>query len=173
VSLAAAGDGAEFKSQLQFTDVDLQSCLGEMFQFRRLEGRGDIGVAIDATGDSVLAMTRTMDGSANLTGRHGAMLGLNVEQLLRRLERRPLSGTGDFRNGRTPFEKLTVNVKIADGVATVDEVNLEGSKVRLGLAGTASIPTRDFDLKGTAALISTSAGEKPPASELTFLEQAT
>ena len=33
--------------------------LGDIFQFRRLDGRGDIAVAIDATGNSVLAMTRT------------------------------------------------------------------------------------------------------------------
>jgi AsmA protein len=171
LALGTSDDGAEFKSQLQFTDVDLENCLGELFQFRRLEGRGDVEVAIDATGDSVMALTRTMNGTANLTGRQGAMVGLNIEQLLRRLERRPLSGTGDFRNGRTPFEKLTVNIKIADGVATVDDVKMEGSKVRLGLAGTATIPTRDFDLRGTAALTSANSGEAPPSFELPFVVQ--
>ena len=45
LALAASDAGAEFKSQLQFTDVDLEKCLGEMFQFRRLDGRGDIAVA--------------------------------------------------------------------------------------------------------------------------------
>ena len=58
IALAQSDAGAEFKSQLQFTDVDLENCLGELFQFRRLEGRGDIAVAIDATGNSVLALTR-------------------------------------------------------------------------------------------------------------------
>jgi AsmA protein len=171
LALASSDLGADFKSQLQFTDVDLENCLGEMFQFRRLEGRGDVAVTIDATGDSMLALARTMNGSANLVGRQGALVGLNVEQLLRRLERRPLSGTGDFRNGRTPFEKLTVNVKIAQGTATVEDVSLEGSKVRLGLAGSASIPARDFDLRGVAALAATNATDAPPAFELPFVVQ--
>ena len=91
-------------------------------------------------------------------------MGLNVEQLLRRLERRPLSGTGDFRNGRTPFEKLTADFKIVGGVATAETVDLEGSKVRLGLTGSASIPARDFDLRGVAALASTNAADAPPRS---------
>jgi len=130
LALAASDAGAEFKSQLQFTDVDLESCLGEIFQFRRIDGRGDIAVALDATGHSVLAMTRTLNGTTSLTGRQGSLVGWNVEQLLRRLERRPLSGTGDFRNGRTPFDKLTADFKITDGIATVDTVSLEGSKVR-------------------------------------------
>jgi AsmA protein len=169
VALASSDSGAEFKSDLQFADVDLENCLSALFQFRRLEGRGDVALVVDATGDSVLGLTRNLNGTASLVGRQGAMVGLNVEQLLRRLERRPLSGTGDFRNGRTPFEKLTVNLKIAQGIATVEDVKLEGSKVRLGLAGSASIPGRDFDLHGTASLAS--AGDLPPAFELPFVVQ--
>jgi AsmA protein len=171
MALAASDAGAEFKSQLQFTDVDLEKCLGDIFQFRRIDGRGDIAVAIDATGNSVLGLTRTLNGTANLTGRQGSLLGWNVEQLLRRLERRPLSGTGDFRNGRTPFEKLTADFKITDGIATVETVNLEGSKVRLGLAGSASIPARDFDLHGVASLAVTAAADATPAFELPFVVQ--
>jgi AsmA protein len=171
LGLVSSDSGAEIKSDLQFTDVDLENCLGELFQFRRLEGRGDMAITIDAAGDSVLAMTRTMNGAAGLTGRQGAMVGLNVEQLLRRLERRPLSGTGDFRNGRTPYEKLTVALKIAQGIATVEDVKLEGSKVKLGLSGQASIPNRDFDLHGVASLASTTSNDAPPAFELPFMVQ--
>ncbi len=170
-SLAASDSGADFRSQLQFTDVDLENCLGELFNFRKLEGRGNMSVALDANGASMLGLTRTMNGTANVIGRQGAMVGLNVEQLLRRLERRPLSGAGDFRTGRTPFEKLTIDIKIAQGTATVEDVKLEGSKVRLGLAGSASIPNREFDLRGVAALASSGANEAPPAFELPFIVQ--
>ena len=170
MALAASDVGAEFKSQLQFTDVDLEKCLGDIFQFRRIDGRGDMAVALDATGTSVLAMTRTLNGTANLNGRDGSLVGWNVEQLLRRLERRPLSGTGDFRNGRTPFEKLTADFKITEGIATVDSIILEGSKVRLGLAGSASIPARDFDLHGVASLAVAST-DTAPAFELPFVVQ--
>jgi AsmA protein len=170
MALAASDAGTEFKSQMQFTDVDLEKCLGDIFQFHRLDGRGDVAVAFDATGNSVLELTRTLNGTASLTGQQGALVGWNVEQLLRRLERRPLSGTGDFRNGRTPFEKLLVEFKITDGTATVENVSLEGSKVRLGIAGSASIPARDFDLHGVASLAAASA-DSPPAFELPFVVQ--
>jgi AsmA protein len=90
-----------------------------------------------------------------MAGREGALTGLNVEQLLRRLERRPLSGGNEFRTGRTPFEKINVSIKVAQGIATVEDVSLQGPAVKLALAGSASIPTRDLDLKGTASLIDT------------------
>jgi AsmA protein len=169
--LAASEHGADLKSQMQFTDVDLESCLNELFNLRRIEGRGNISIAVEATGNNVLGLTRTMNGTAQLTGRQGAIVGLNVEQLLRRLERRPLSGTGDFRTGRTPFEKMTMNVKIAQGIATIENGLIEGPKVRLALGGQASIPGREFDLRGIAALIGSGAADAPPAFELPFVVQ--
>ena len=169
--LAASEHGADLKSQMQFTDVDLESCLNELFNLRRIEGRGNVTIAVEATGNNVLGLTRTMNGTAQLIGRQGAIVGLNVEQLLRRLERRPLSGTGDFRTGRTPFEKMTMNVKIAQGIATIENGLIEGPKVRLALGGQASIPGREFDLRGVAALVGSGPAGAPPAFELPFMVQ--
>ena len=153
LTLASLNSGVDVKSHLQFTDVDLESCLGQLFGLHRLEGKGNISLAVEGSGDSVLAVTHTMNGTAGLVGQNGSLVGLNVEQLLRRLERRPLSGGGEFRTGRTPFDKITVALKIHQGTVTVDDVKIEGSAVRLALAGSASIPEREFDLKGTAALV--------------------
>src|SRR5205823_811006 len=86
------------------------------------------------------------------------------------LEQRPLSIGGDFRRGRTPFEKLNATVKIAEGTATIEDMTLEGGAVRLALGGSAFIPTRDLDLKGTAMLVSATA-DAAPLFELPFVVQ--
>jgi AsmA protein len=117
----------------------------------------------------VLALTRTLNGQAAITANRGALAGLNLEQLLRRLERRPLSG-GDFRGGRTPFEKLSVALKIAQGTANIDQVQIEGSSIRVAVGGTASIPTRDLDLKGTATLVMQNTSDRAQF-ELPFVVQ--
>jgi AsmA protein len=141
-----------------------------LFGLRRLEGKGSISLNVEGTGKSVLAVTRTLDGTATLTGPNGALAGLNVEQLLRRLERRPLSGGGEFRSGRTPYEKIAIALKIAKGTVTVDDVTIDGAAVKLALAGTASIPERELDLRGTASLV---APARPGATpfELPFIVQ--
>src|SRR4051812_30321347 len=166
--LAKSKAGADVKSQLQFTDVDLDSCLGELFGIRRLEGKGNLMLSVEASGASVLALTRTIGGTANLTARQGGISGFNVEQLLKRLEQRPLSMAGDFRRGRTPFDSLNVTLRIAQGTASVEDMRLEGGPVRLALGGSSSIPARDLDLKGTASLVS--AGDDP-LFELPFVVQ--
>ena len=170
MTLANFEQGVDIKSQLNFSDVDLETCLGQLFGLRRLEGKGNIALTVDGSGDSVLGVTQTLNGTANLTAMNGALAGLNVEQLLRRLERRPLSGGGEFRTGRTPFDKMTVALKINQGVVSVEDVKIEGAAVVLGLIGSASIPARELDLKGTAALV---APPKPGATpfELPFIVQ--
>ena len=152
-ALAKAESGVEAKSQMLFANVDLESCLGQMFGMKRVEGKGNLTFAVEATGNSIDALAHTLGGTANLTATEGSLSGLNIEQLLRRLERRPLSGAGDFRSGRTPFDRFNMALRITNGVAAGDDIRLDGPAVRLAVAGTASIPARDFNLKGTATLI--------------------
>jgi AsmA protein len=169
MGIAQAERGADVKAQLQFTDVDLESAIATVFGVRRLEGRGNLTLTIDAAGSDVLALTRAVNGAATLTAARGALTGVDVEQLLRRLERRPLSGGGEFRSGRTPFDKLAITVKVADGTAAVDDVQLAGGAIRLALGGSASIPARDLNLKGVATLVNVPVRDNATPFELPFV----
>ena len=160
LGLIGAEGSATVTSRLQFLDVDLASCLGQMFGVHKLEGRGNLALKLDGSGASVLALASTLNGSANLTAHGGALAGVNVEQWLRRLERRPLSGNGDFRSGRTPFDQLTLNLKVVQGVVSVDDMHVEGPAVRIAAGGQALVPTRELDLKGVATLISSTTGNE-------------
>jgi AsmA protein len=150
---------ADVKAQFQFLDVDLQSCAGELFGTNRLSGRGNLNVSLVASGSSPFGLVQSLDGTAKLTGHDGAISGFNVEQLLRRLERRPLSGAGSFRSGSTPYDSLTVALKFADGIATTEEVKLESATSRVTLTGTIAVPNREYDLKGVASLVSAQKGD--------------
>lgn len=169
LGIARADSDADVKAQFQFTDVDLASCANELFGVSRLTGRGNLSFALEATGASPFALAQSLDGTATLTGRDGAIGGLNIEQLLRRLERRPLSGAGNFRTGSTPFNSLNIAIRFQDGVATAEDAQLEGATTRIMLTGTASVPSREYDLKGVASLIS--ASDAPPAFQLPFVVQ--
>jgi AsmA protein len=152
-SVARSDNNADVRAQFQLTDVELETCLGELFGMRRVAGRGTLGVTLEAAGANPFGLAQSLDGRATLTSQNGALTGFNIEQLLRRLERRPLSGAGDFRSGRTPFDKLNVALRLTDGIATTEEVRMDGPTVQLTLAGATSIPAREFDLKGTASLV--------------------
>jgi AsmA protein len=160
---------ADIKAQFQFTDVDLQACASELFGVTKLSGRGNLNVSLVATGSSPFGLASSLDGTAALTGHDGAISGFNVEALLKRLERRPLSGGGNFRSGATPYDKLTIALKFADGIATAEDIRVEGPAAHLTLTGTASVPAREYDMKGVASLNTPPGGA--PGFELPFVVQ--
>jgi AsmA protein len=156
----AAESGIGVSSHLQFSGVDLNDCLGQVFGVHKLAGRGNLALNVEGAGASVMGVTRALNGTASLTAHSGALTGINIEELLRRLQRRPLSGSGDFRSGSTPFDELAINLKIDKGTVAVDDMHIDGPAVKLAIGGQASVPTRDLDLKGVATLVaSTNADE--------------
>jgi AsmA protein len=158
LGIARSDAVADVKAQLEFTDVDLQACAGELFGINKLTGRGNLNVSLVASGSSPFGLAQSLDGTATLSGHDGAIAGFNIEQLLKRLERRPLSGGGNFRSGSTPYDNLTVAVKFNDGVATAENISLEGPAAKITLTGSASVPSREYDLKGVASLTSAPGG---------------
>ncbi|MGB7034151.1 MAG: AsmA family protein, partial [Xanthobacteraceae bacterium] len=115
LDLGSTENGVAVSSNMQFLDVDLDTCLNQIFGMHRVQGRGNLTFDLSGSGDSVLAVTHALNGTATLKAQSGALTGIDVEQLLRRLERRPLSGNGDFRQGRTPFDQLVVSLKVDNG----------------------------------------------------------
>lgn len=156
--VARSDAAADVKAQFQFTDVDLQACASELFGVSKLSGRGNLNVSLVASGSSPFGLAQSLNGTATLAGRDGAISGVNAEQLLKRLQRQPLSGGGNFRSGSTPFDTITLAVKFSDGVATTEDARVEGPTARLTLNGTASVPAREYDLKGIASLVSAPSG---------------
>ena len=152
---------------MRFDDVDLGNCLSQMFGLHKLDGRGTLALDVDGSGQSVWAVTHTLNGSASLGAQDGALIGIDVAQLLQRLEKRPLSGNGDFRNGRTQFDRLMLTVKIDHGTISVQKLEFNGPAVKLRLAGEASIPSRDLDLQGTPTLVSANTADEVPALSFT------
>ena len=65
---------------------------------------------------------------------------------------------------------MNIAVKFSDGIATAEDVRVEGPTARLTLTGTASVPAREYDLKGVASLVA-SAPNAPPGFDLPFVVQ--
>jgi AsmA protein len=168
-SLARSATAVATQSQFQFVDIDLGAAMTEWLGTRRINGRGSVAVAVQATGNSLYELSQSADGSATLTAQDGYLQGFNVEQLLRRLERRPLSGATELRAGRTPFDTLNASVKLDNGVAAIEEATVSSSGLQISLSGTASVPNRDYDMKGTASLVA--AAGSPPGFALPFVVQ--
>ncbi|KAA5602513.1 AsmA family protein [Blastochloris sulfoviridis] len=153
LELASNPEGVELRVDAVASDIDLDRFGQTLFGARRFEGRGALVVGLAGQGASPAAMARSLTGEVKVNAGAGALTGVNIEQILRRIEKRPLAGTGDLRGGRTAFNRLAVQVRVTDGVATCDDVVMEGPAVRVVVFGTASVGERTLDLKGNAGLV--------------------
>jgi AsmA protein len=165
--LAHSDDGTTVQVDMKLNDIDLQTGLGELMGVRKLEGKGTIVVNLESAGNSVHELTRGLDGSVILASKKGTLAGMSLEQLLKRFERTPLASRGDFRTGKTPYDTLAVDLKVVKGTAGIQEMRLDAPALRITLEGSASVPARDFDLKGIASLLA--GRDAAPAFELPFL----
>jgi AsmA protein len=150
--------GAKIKLEANLKDFDAERGLGELAGIRRLEGTGSLALLLSGSGTSVSAIARDLQGQADLLVQNGSFNGLNVEQALRRFERRPIFGTADLLGGRTPFDRFAAKLQVSEGNASVREAEMQNALLRITLSGLASIPRRDLDLRGTASLIRPAAG---------------
>jgi AsmA protein len=155
-AVARSEAGADFSSQMQFSGVNLERCLGQLFGVSQLDGSGSLGFSVASRGRNVRELAGNLTGTLQVAATDGALNGLNVEQMIQRMQRPPFVANGEIGTGRTPFDRLNIGLRIVEGIATIDDVALEGPSVRLAVTGTTSIPERELNLAGTAHLVSAS-----------------
>jgi AsmA protein len=154
LALSPSKDGrTDVKIEANVAGFNLGPGMAEIAAIYGLEGKGTLAFALEGIGKHVHAITRDLSGTVSLVASDGALTGINVEQALRRLERKPLSGPPEFIGGRTPFKELVAKLRVIEGTAKIEEAYVTSPILRVKLAGTSSVTQRDFDLQGIATLI--------------------
>jgi len=163
LALNPSTDGnAGVKIEANIANFNLGPGMAEISGVHGLEGKGTLAFALEGAGKHAHAITRGLSGTITLAAADGALVGINVEQALRRLESKPLSGPPEFIGGRTPFKDLNVKIRVIEGMAKIEEATVSSPLVRVKLAGTSSVTQRDFDLQGLATLVRGGASSSEP-----------
>ena len=144
-------NGYAIETTTNLAKVDSAALMSEVFRSPRLSGEvsGDIGLASE--GETLGRLLRGLTGEANLVMKHGDIAGLDLEQALRRLEKRPLSIASEVRNGRTAFEDANLQLRIENGRAQIQQLQARGPGVQFEVTGAIGVPERALDLKLEAA----------------------
>ena len=137
--------------------------------------RGTIGIGISLVSlalvfrqidvASVAQVLSSLRGTAKVALANGEVTGLDLEQALRRLEKRPLSIASDMRSGRTAFSEAQLDLDIAGGMAKVVTLEARGAGVDISVTGSASIARRSSALivVPICSIASASALVSPPS----------
>lgn len=150
LGLTAGEDRIDARLQAHLETLDLGKALAP-FGTRRMNGTLSGQAQLETHGSSMPELLRALEGRANITIKQGDLVGVNVPEILRRIEKRPLLTALDIRGGRTPFETATATFKIANGVAELSDAVIVSPATQIDITGSLQLPERTMTLKGLAA----------------------
>jgi AsmA protein len=129
-----------------------------------LDGRGNVALEVTATGNTVSAIKKSLNGSAALNLKDGALKGINLAQSLRNAKAMFTGGTRDSEQAaaageKTDFSELSASFVIRDGVAHNDDLLVKSPFLRLTGAGDINIAEGSLNYLAKAAAVATSTGQ--------------
>ncbi len=102
---AYVGRDLKMSARGELVDADLGAAIADLAQ-PVMTGNGRAQFAVEASGASPAAAVASLTGTASLEAADGSLLGVNLEEALRRSRRRPIDVQRDLRLGGTAFDKV-------------------------------------------------------------------
>ena len=116
--IACDNDVLRVSARGSLTGADFGAAASDL-GWPNLTGKGAAEFAIATVGPSPAQMIAGLSGDASITLEDGAISGINLEEALRRSQRRRIDVTKDMRSGGTTFDQAGVSLLIGGGVAHV------------------------------------------------------
>lgn len=151
LSLGASADGLSLRGAGSIGGADASALgwdiLGRQVASGTLSGSG----AFETEGATIAALMSHAGGWARGRAADGDVTGADLGLGLRAFA---AGNAGEaaaaLRSGRTPFQALAFDLRLADGVATLGEATLQGRDARLEMGGTVDLGRQRSDLHGVA-----------------------
>jgi AsmA protein len=166
-AVAGVGRDLTMSASGELVDADLGAAIAD-FGRPVATGRGGARFNVEASGASPAAAVARMSGTASLEAADGAILGVNLEEALRRSQRRPIDVERDMRLGGTAFDKLDVSVALTDGRARVEHGSMMSHGVTADLNGLIDLVTQSWALRLDAVQTDAAGEQSQDAARLTL-----
>jgi AsmA protein len=157
LGLSARGD---------LVDADLGAAIADFAQ-PLVTGTGRARFALEASGVSPAAVIASLTGTASLEATNGSILGVNLEEALRRGHRRPIDVERDMRVGGTTFDTFDASLALDEGRAQVQRGVMTSHGVKGELNGLIDLGARTWALQVKAIQTDATGEESQNAAHLT------
>jgi AsmA protein len=161
LSLASLGGKVEFKSQGTFSGVEISPFLNAIGQPRWITGRAGGQFSFEGMGKSPADVIRQVQGRSSIEVLDGELVGIALDDALKRVEKRPLIASLNWKGGRTPFHQAQAQIVMKDGVGEIVEGHLRASTVKAALQGEVLLLDRSLSMKADISPADLPAGHSP------------
>lgn len=162
-SLAVKAEGA-VAAQQKLSGISIGPLLRDVANKDVLEGRGNLSLDVTASGSTASAMKRSLNGSAAVSLRDGAIKGINIAQTIRSAKAKlgVLKGEQTVASNiqdKTDFTELSASFHIRNGVARNDDLSAKSPLLRLAGNGDIDIGGSSLDYLAKATVVGTLEGQ--------------
>ncbi len=159
LGLQANGNRVSLKQNL--TNIAVGPLLRDVAQQDRLEGRGNVALDVTGAGASVNAIKKSLDGSAKVNLKDGAIKGIDIGAILQKVKSvggKTEEGSTNSRD-QTSFTELNATFSIKNGVAHNQDLDVKAPLVRIGGAGDIDIGNSAINYVVKASVVATAKGQ--------------
>jgi AsmA protein len=167
VGAAYIGRDLKVSARGELVDADLGAAIADFSQ-PVMTGSGRAQFAIEASGPSPAAAVASLTGTASLEAADGSILGVNLEEALRRSRRRPIDVERDMRLGGTAFDKVDASLALEDGRAQVRRAVMTSHGMTAELDGLIDLVAQSWSLQVKAVQTDAAGQESQDAAHLTL-----
>ncbi len=147
--VACVGDDVNIHARARLSAADFGAAFSDL-GWSVPTGQGTLEFALETRGASPAAVVAGLGGSALLKLDQGAITGINLEEALRRSQRRSIDVARDMRIGGTAFDTLALEFALGQGIAHVVNGELAARGVAANLQGQVDLPAQSWDLHANA-----------------------
>jgi AsmA protein len=167
---ASAGQPARFAAQQTLSGIHVGPLLQDATGKQPIEGKGNVQLDVAAAGDTFDSLMKSLDGSARLELRDGAVRGVNIAQVVRNAKAKigelrgseaPQTGTASAVE-KTDFSELNASFRIVNGVAHNDDLLIKSPLARVTGSGDVNLGAERIDYLVRATIVSTLQGQGGP-----------
>lgn len=149
--------------KLDANDVNIEQLLGDVAQFRKLEGTGRVTADLTTRGASVGQFKQQLAGKAAFQLRDGAVRGINLAKVLRQwrsavsLDKNAVQAAS--AEEKTDFSEISASFDVDGGVARSKDLSAKSPFLRVGGEGLVDIGKGRVDYLAKATVTGTAEGQ--------------
>ena len=136
---------ATFGTNIVAEGVSILPMLKAMNGFDWLQGRARVAVALAGQGQTERQIVSTLNGKAELTMGDGALVGLNIPQIIRGLMQGKIGNFDRVPSEKTDFSEFAATAQITNGIARNQDLRMTSPALRVTGAGTVNLPAETID----------------------------
>lgn len=149
-SIAKTDAGLELRASAALSGVDAAAVWPNAIESWRIAGALTAAGNIESAGANMSELMHNLEGRAQITLERGELGGVNLDQALRSVNKRPLGLADDIRYGGTGFDNLKFGLSVVKGVADIEDGAMRSQNIDLGFDGSIDMGERALDLHATA-----------------------